>query len=702
MKLCITEKPSVARDIARIVGASTRKDGYLEGNGYCVTWGFGHFCELEEPRFYNDRWKSWSLDQLPMIPQKYEIRLKEDPGVVKQFTLVKKLLMISDEVINCGDAGIEGELIQRWLLKMAGYQKPHKRLWISSLTDQAIRSGFKNLRRSAEFDNLFHAGFVRAIGDWLLGMNATRIYTLKSGNSNTLLTVGRVQTPTLALIVKRHKEILNFKPETYWQVVTVYRDTRFLHQKKRFKTREEAQDVLAAIINQPLQIDTIEGKEQKIMPPMLFDLTTLQVECHKRFGYPAAKTLQIAQKLYENKMITYPRVDCQYLTNDMITKMPIVVESLSKSKIYGNFTDMISPEPLHMARYFNNNKVTDHHAIIPTGQKNIRCSTDENRVFDLVVRRFLAMFFPDAVEFKTKVTALTAGHRFFASGKILKIPGWKTVYQTTNDKKDKTEQVLPVFTVGETGPHSPAMETKETQPPKRYTEATLLRAMETCGKLVDDDVLREALKANGIGRPSTRAAILENLFQRNYLIRDKKNIVPTEKGIYLIDSIQDDTLKSPVLTGEWENKLRRIESGDYGVGQFNSELNRYVTSLVENVKHSTHQGPPLPDSLKTPQHGEPIDHGIAPCPKCKTGTVVENDKAYGCSNWRSGCDFTIWKTIAGKKISPTQAKSLLQKGNTRLLKGFVSKQGKKFNAILVLEEAGKVTFRFESGPAKHS
>ena len=693
MKLCITEKPSVAKDIAGIVGASSRKDGYFEGNGYFVSWGFGHFCELEEPDFYDDKWKKWKIETLPMIPKKYEIRLKEDQGVLKQFHTIKKLLENATEVINCGDAGIEGELIQRWLLRKADYEKPHKRLWISSLTDNAIRKGFKNLKESAEFDNLFHAGFIRAIGDWLLGMNATRVYTLKPGNANVLLTIGRVQTPTLALIVERHKEILNFKPQTYWLVVTQYRETKFAHQKKKFATQADADNILAEIKNQPLTVSNIEGKEQKLLPPRLFDLTTLQVECNNHFGLSAANTLKIAQKLYENKLITYPRVDSQYLSNDMHGQIPDILKNISKSAVYQPFTKLIPASPKKESRYFNDNKVTDHHAIIPTGQTANRISPDEQKVFDLITRRFLAIFFPNAIEFKTKVTALVNQQPFFATGKLLKEPGWKMVYKT-KEKKSKDEQDLPDFALSETGPHNPSLEKKETKPPKKYTEATLLRAMETCGKRVNDDALREALKENGIGRPSTRAAILENLFARKYLSREKKNIIPTELGVYLVDSIKNETLKSPVLTGEWENKLRKIEAGEFHAGRFARELNQYVTSIVAEVKNSREAGIQLPESIIQERRQAPVTNGIAPCPQCKIGTVAENDKAFGCSEWRNGCGFTIWKIIAKRQITLDEAKSLIKDGQTDLLTGFVSKKGNSFEATLVVDESFKVMMKF--------
>ncbi|MCP4753721.1 MAG: DNA topoisomerase III [Proteobacteria bacterium] len=695
MKLCIAEKPSVAREIARVLGANAKRDGYYEGNGYCVTWTFGHFFELEEPGFYNKNWKHWNLGRLPMFPQKYETRIKNDQGIANQFGIIKRLVGRSDEVINCGDAGQEGELIQRWVLKNAEYEKPHKRLWISSLTDEAIRKGFRNLHDSSEFDNLYHAGLIRAIGDWALGLNSTRAYTLKFGRSDQLLSVGRVQTPTLSIIVDRHKEIANFKPEPYWRVVTQYRDVKFNHQKKRFKKKQEAEDVLSAIENQALRISNIEKKTKKIPPPKLFDLTTLQVECNRHFGFSADRTLKIAQQLYEKKLITYPRVDSQYLPEDMIGKIPNILAGISRIEAYAGFTAKISKKPGKSKRYFDDKRITDHHAIVPTDHLSIRVPNDDFKVLDLITRRFLGIFFPDAVEDKTKVTALVADHRFHASGTVLKEAGWKEVYHVKEEKKRKeSEQKLPLFEKDESGPHRPGIEQKETQAPKRYTEATLLRSMEACGKMVDDDDLREALKENGIGTPATRAGIIEILLSRKYIRREKKNLVPTELGIYLIDSIHNQTLKSPELTGEWEKKLRKIRTGDFKVGRFYKELQDYVTAIIDEVRNI-----PLTDvemsetAEKTNGHG--TTDGLAACPKCKNGTVVESAKAFGCNRWRNGCDFTVWKTISKKKISANQAKTLIKKGRTALLKGFTSKQDKKFNAALVLDPEFKVRFEFE-------
>lgn len=688
MKVCIAEKPSVAKEIARVLGAKNRKNGYFEGNGYCVTWTYGHLCELEEPAYYNATWKHWNMNQLPMFPVKFETRLIEDKGIREQFSIIQSLLNRCEMVINCGDAGQEGELIQRWVLKKANYEKRHQRLWISSLTDEAIRNGFQRLHPSTAFDNLYHAGLVRAIGDWLLGINATRAYSLKFGGRNELLSVGRVQTPTLAMVVNRHKEIQNFKPEPYWKLYTEFKKTKFFHTKNPFKKKEEAEAIIPEVQQEPFRIIKKEEKEVRIPPMRLFDLTTLQVECNRRFAFSADRTLKIAQQLYEKKVITYPRVDTQYLSDDVYRNIPGIITGLSKNPNYGEYTKQVPAKPKKSRRYFNNNQVTDHHAIIPTNQGNPSLPPDEFRVYDLIVRRFLAIFYPDAIEFKTKVTAETGKHRWEANGKVLKDPGWQTVYPITSrtprkgKEQKEDEQRIPPFERSEEGPHTPGIEEKETQPPKKYTEATLLRAMESCGRMVDDEALKEALKANGIGRPSTRASILETLFRREYLYREKKNILPTEKGIALIDSIQNETLKSPALTGEWENKLRQIESGSFKGGLFLKELNRFVESIVGEVK-----------SAAGVQRVAQVQ-GIAPCPKCKTGQIVDGVKAYGCSEWRCGCDFKIWKTIAKKKISLNQAKTLLKDGKTKEIRGFTSKQGKKFNATLVLDQQFDVKLEF--------
>lgn len=687
MKVCIAEKPSVAKEIAKVLGAYQKRNGYFEGNGFQVTWTFGHFCELVEPDHYNPAWKRWNINELPMVPKKYETSLKNDPGVKKQFKVIQTLLKKCDGVINCGDAGQEGELIQRWVLKQANFTLPHQRLWISSLTDQAIKAGFKKLRSSAEFDNLYHAGLVRAIGDWSLGMNASRAYTLKFGGHKNVLTIGRVQTPTLGLIVDRFLTIENFKPEPYWVVNSIYRDVTFTHKKKQFKVEADAVAIYQDMIGKPFQVTDVSSKSTTILPPKLFDLTTLQVECNKKFAFPAEKTLNLAQKLYEKKLISYPRVDTQYLSDDVFKTVSGIVRSLSANSNYRPFTQCISTPLKKSGRYFNSGKVTDHHAIIPTPQGVSNLPLDEMKVYDLIVRRFLAIFSPDAVEQQTKITGQVAQHTFQTTGKVLKEAGWKNVYLVSEVKKDLP--LLPVFEKGESGIQTPGISEKKTQPPKLYTEATLLRAMETCGKNIEDSTLRDALKENGIGRPSTRAAIMENLLKRTYIKRVKKNIVPTEKGVSLIGLIQNETLKSPELTGVWEKRLREIEKGDYKAGLFLKDLNTYVSTIIEEVKMA--KGTSVSSIITG---GSKNIEGVALCPKCKQGQVVENTKAFSCSQWRAGCDFTVWKKIANKTLSKNQVKTLITNGKTAKLKGFKSKQGKSFAATLSFDETFKIKMEF--------
>ncbi|MGK0291307.1 MAG: DNA topoisomerase-3 [bacterium] len=713
MKLCIAEKPSVAKEIAKVLKANRRQDGYFEGNGYYVSWTFGHLCELEEPAGYTSSWKSWNLNQLPMIPQKFEIQLKKDKGIQKQFKVICNLLKNTEEVINCGDAGQEGELIQRWVLKKANYEKEHKRLWISSLTDTAIRKGFQNLRSSKDFDSLYHAGLFRAIGDWLVGINGTRVYTLKFGGMGNLLSVGRVQTPTLALIVKRDQEIKNFKVEPYWKIITLYREAKFFHKQEQFKKKDEAEQVLSEIQGKLLQVTNLEKKTVKVPAPKLFDLTTLQVECNRRFGFSAERTLNLAQQLYEKKVLTYPRVDTQFLSDDIFKSIPKTLTNLSSQQAYTGFIQQI-PKPIKKSkRYFNNAKVTDHHAIIPTDSgKTGNLSADEFQVFDLVARRFMAIFLPDAIEEKTKVTAIVEKHEFIARGNVLKDAGWKVLYpKAKKSTGTEEEQSLPIFKKGESGSHQPKIEDKETQPPKPYTEGTLLRAMETCGKMMQDDELREAMKANGIGRPSTRAAILKTLFFRGYLEKQKKNLFPTEKGTALIN-LMLPALRSPILTGEWEYKLRKVESGELKAGVFYHELKNFVTQVIQEVKASQARvihSPPTKNSFQktnsstkqktVPQKTSPSStenkvNDIGICPKCKQGEIIEGKKAFGCSYWKSGCNFTIWKEICHKKITINQIKALVQQGKTKKMKGFKSKENKKFEATLVLQENYSVGLEF--------
>lgn len=600
MIVCITEKPSVGRDIARILGANTNKGGYFEGNGYCVTWTYGHLCTLKEPADYTPGWKSWSLGQLPMIPPRFGIKLIDQPSIKKQFEVIKDLIERCDSVINCGDAGQEGELIQRWVMQKAGCHKPVKRLWVSSLTDEAVREGFARLKEDKEVEPLYTAGLCRAIGDWILGINATRLYTLKYRTNvpdrrNSVLSIGRVQTPTLALVVNRQLEIENFKPQDYWELKTLYRNTLFSAQNKGFDKEEDGQKLLDSIKDLPLEITGVEKKKGKESPPRLFDLTSLQVECNKKFGLSADETLKTIQSLYEKKLTTYPRVDTTYLTDDIYPKCKGILNSLQGA--YGELLQEIRGQKLRKSKkVFDTSKVTDHHAIIPTGQPlPDSLSKPEKQVFHTIALRFIAAFFPDCSFEQTVVKAKAGRVAFKATGKVITDPGWKKVYEwrknagksaeddDSSQKDDSRENLLPVFTVGESGPHKPRLVKKTTQPPKYFTEGTLLKAMETAGQLVDDDDLRDALKANGIGRPSTRAAIIEILYKREYIRKERKSIRATQAGIDLISLIQEDLLKSAKLTGIWENRLRRIERGDYSAEEFISQLKSMVQEITLSV-----------------------------------------------------------------------------------------------------------------------
>ena len=598
MIVCIAEKPSVARDLAEILGAKTKKNGYFEGNGYQVTWTYGHLCGLLEPHEYTPHWKAWALSILPMIPQRFGIKVMGNEGVQKQFNVIKELIANAKGVVNCGDAGQEGELIQRWVLQKALCKVPVKRLWISSLTEDAIREGFKSLKDQSSYQNLYEAGLSRAIGDWLLGMNATRLYTLKYGRNKQVLSIGRVQTPTLALIVNRHLEIENFKPERYFELKTVYRDTIFSCSKGKFSSEEEGKELLQKIQEVDFQITDIAVKKGTESAPRLFDLTSLQVECNKKFAFSADETLKIIQSLYEKKLTTYPRVDTTFLSEDIYPKVPNILKGL---KDYSHLTESLLKDKLPKSKkVFDNKKVTDHHAIIPTGVHPVNITLDEKKVYDLVARRFIANFYPECKISTTTVLGEAAGLEFKVTGKQILEPGWRVVFddksqsndankdvnkdvQTDSDNNEETG-ILPDFQKGESGPHTPGLNEKWTTPPRPYTEATLLRAMETAGKFVDDEELRDAMKDNGIGRPSTRAAIIETLFKRNYISKEKKNLIPTSTGIELINIIQEDLLKSAELTGLWEKKLREIEKGTYEAGVFINELKEMVTSIVKNVK----------------------------------------------------------------------------------------------------------------------
>ncbi|MCR5077093.1 MAG: DNA topoisomerase 3 [Prevotella sp.] len=628
MIVCIAEKPSVARDIARILGANSARDGYMEGNGYQVTWTFGHLCELKEPNDYSENWKHWSLAALPMIPPRFGIKLIDDEGIKKQFAIIERLYQAADEIINCGDAGQEGELIQRWVMQKAGVTCPVKRLWISSMTDEAIREGFAKLKEQEHYQPLYLAGLSRAIGDWLLGMNATRLYTLKYGNNRygrgQVLSIGRVQTPTLALIVQRQKEIDNFKPEPYWVLATIYRDTQFTATKGKFTSKEEGEQAFATISGKPFTITSVTKKKGAEQPRQLYDLTSLQVDCNRKFGYSAEMTLNTIQSLYEKKFTTYPRVDTQYLSDDIYPKCPQTMNGLFQTAFAGNrpYADLVKPlggKPLPKPkRVFDSSKVTDHHAIIPTGIPPKGLTDAERNVFDLIARRFIAAFYPDCKFSTTTVVGKVDEIEFKVTGKEILDEGWRVCYSPTPDPSPKGEgsnqrdtpvtqneqatepstplplrggdgggaagsSLLPTFTKGESGPHIPTLTEKLTTPPKHYTEASLLRAMETAGKLVDDDTLRAALKENGIGRPSSRAGIIETLFKRHYIRRKKKNLEATETGIALIDTIHEKLLTSAELTGIWEKKLRDIEHRKYDAGQFINELKEQITNIVNDV-----------------------------------------------------------------------------------------------------------------------
>lgn len=677
MIVCIAEKPSVAKDIARIIGANSSKDGYMEGNGYQVTWTFGHLCTLKEPNDYTENWKHWSLSALPMIPAKFGIKLIDDAGIRKQFSVIEKLMQAADGIINCGDAGQEGELIQRWVMQKAKAKCPVKRLWISSMTDEAIREGFNSLKDQSEYNPLYIAGLSRAIGDWILGMNATRLYTLKYGQNHQVLSIGRVQTPTLALIVNRQKEIDNFKPEPYWVLSTIYRDTLFTATKGRFASKEEGEKAFETIAGKPFSVTDVQKKNGTEAPQRLFDLTSLQVECNKKFSYSAETTLNLIQGLYERKLTTYPRVDTQFLSDDIYPKCPSILNGL---RGYQELTQpLLAKALIKPKRIFDTSKVTDHHAIIPTGVPAVNLTDMERNVYDLIARRFIAAFWPDCKFSTTTVLGKVEDVEFKVSGKEILSPGWRTVYakeetlaQDDDAKKGDDERTLPTFVKGESGPHEPTLSEKSTTPPKYYTEATLLRAMETAGKFVEDETLRAALKENGIGRPSSRANIIETLFKRRYIKRERKNLVATQTGIELIDTIHEELLKSCELTGIWEKKLRDIEHKKYDAALFINELKAQITEIVNDVlrdnsnrrittttdedlkkKRTTRSAPKKKASSSTsgktqtvakPTKVQPTaeDNIIGKkCPLCGTGTIIKGKTAYGCSNWKNGCNYRV-------------------------------------------------------------
>lgn len=698
MIVCIAEKPSVAKDIARILGATTSHNGYMEGNGFQVTWTFGHLCTLKEPNDYTENWKHWSLSALPMIPPRFGIKLIDDDGIKRQFSVIERLMQAADCIVNCGDAGQEGELIQRWVMQKAQAKCPVKRLWISSMTDEAIREGFNSLKDQSEYQPLYVAGLSRAIGDWLLGMNATRLYTLKYGQNRQVLSIGRVQTPTLALIVNRQKEIDSFEPEPYWVLSTIYRDTLFTATKGKFTTKEEGEQAFATIADKPFEVTSVSKKNGNEAPPRLFDLTSLQVECNRKFSYSAEMTLNLIQSLYERKLTTYPRVDTQFLSDDIYPKCAGILTGM---RGYEQYIQPLAGKKLPKSkRVFDTSKVTDHHAIIPTGVPASALSDMERNVYDLIARRFIAVFYPDCKFSTTTVLGKVEDVEFKVSGKEILEPGWRTIYaqqqtstpqpnntqplnsQPSSDDDDKRdeERTLPTFVKGESGPHTPTLTEKWTTPPKYYTEATLLRAMETAGKFVDDETLRAALKENGIGRPSSRAGIIETLFKRHYIRRERKNLIATATGIELIDIIHEELLKSCELTGIWEKKLRDIEHKKYEAADFINELKQQVTEIVydvlrdnsnrrvtittdEDLKKAKKKKTAAPKKAAAksaatsstastknaaaspqPATSEPsADDSIigTTCPVCGKGTIIKGKTAYGCSNWKNGCTYRV-------------------------------------------------------------
>ena len=694
MIVCIAEKPSVAKDIARILGATTSHNGYMEGNGFQVTWTFGHLCTLKEPNDYTENWKHWSLSALPMIPPRFGIKLIDDDGIKRQFSVIERLMQAADCIVNCGDAGQEGELIQRWVMQKAQAKCPVKRLWISSMTDEAIREGFNSLKDQSEYQPLYVAGLSRAIGDWLLGMNATRLYTLKYGQNRQVLSIGRVQTPTLALIVNRQKEIDSFEPEPYWVLSTIYRDTLFTATKGKFTTKEEGEQAFATIADKPFEVTSVSKKNGNEAPPRLFDLTSLQVECNRKFSYSAEMTLNLIQSLYERKLTTYPRVDTQFLSDDIYPKCAGILTGM---RGYEQYIQPLAGKKLPKSkRVFDTSKVTDHHAIIPTGVPASALSDMERNVYELIARRFIAVFYPDCKFSTTTVLGKVEDVEFKVSGKEILESGWRTIYaqqQTStpqpinpqpsssedDDKRDE-ERTLPTFVKGESGPHTPTLTEKWTTPPKYYTEATLLRAMETAGKFVDDETLRAALKENGIGRPSSRAGIIETLFKRHYIRRERKNLIATATGIELIDIIHEELLKSCELTGIWEKKLRDIEHKKYEAADFINELKQQVTEIVydvlrdnsnrrvtittdEDLKKAKKKKTAAPKKVAAksaatsstastknaaaspqPAASEPsADDSIigTTCPVCGKGTIIKGKTAYGCSNWKNGCTYRV-------------------------------------------------------------
>ena len=699
MKLCIAEKPSVARDIAKVLGANTAMQGYFEGNGYWVTWTFGHLCTLKEPHDYAPHYKSWDLIFLPIIPQNFGIKLIPNNGVEKQFNTIEKLVQNCDEVINCGDAGQEGELIQRWVLQKAKNTKPMKRLWISSLTEDAIKEGFANLKSAEDYQNLYLAGNARAIGDWLLGINATRLFTKKFGGNKAVLSIGRVQTPTLAMLVQRQKEMDSFTSEEYWELKTKYRDVLFNAAIDRLKTIDRAEKGLDYLKQNEFEIISFEIKEGKEKNPRLFDLTGLQVEANKKYGFSAESTLKYIQSLYEKKHTTYPRVDTTYLSENLYPKIGGILRSM---RIYSDLIAPLLEQPIAKSKaVFDDSKVTDHHAIIPTEiPPSSNLSKEEKQIYDLVAKRFIAVFYPECKISNTLVEAQVGTIPFKASGKQILEPGWRAVYSKdkaeVSEKSDKDkdeEQTIPEFKAGEKGPHEPLIHQGKTSAPKPYTEATLLRAMETAGRQVEDEELRELLKNNGIGRPSTRANIIETLFKRKYIEKKKKNLYATPTGVDLIDTIDDELLKSPELTGEWESKLRKIEKGEYEANQFKDELITMVSELTKKVIDgrgktiSLHEDKPIEaPKEKKPRVKTDIIWEETQCPKCKSAKLLKGKSAVGCSDYKN-CGFKIPFVLFGKKLTDKQLLDLVLKGKSSKLKGFTEHPSELSEGVLLLSDS---------------
>ena len=678
MKVCIAEKPSVAREIASILGANTKRDGFYEGNGYAVTYTFGHLCTLLEPKDYKPHWKSWDLNNLPMLPERFDTKVTGDAGIRKQFNIVKSLFDKASVVINCGDAGTEGELIQRWVINQCNYKGEVQRLWISSLTEEAIKEGFKNLKPSEQYDNLYYAGFSRAIGDWLLGLNATRLYTVKYGGYKQVLSVGRVQTPTLAMIVNRYVEITNFNPQPYWELQTTYRNTLFNYEDGRFLKQEDGQILANKVKESDFEIVSVVKKKGKEYAPKLFDLTGLQVYCNNKFGFSADETLKMVQKLYEMKVVTYPRVDTTFLPNDVYPKIAGILSKLTK---YSELTQPLLGQKIKKSkRIFDDQKVTDHHAIIPTGiQGNLQYN--QQQVYDIITRRFIGAFYPDSDVSNTAVIGKAADVPFKTTGKEILTKGWRVAFETEESKikKELNEQVtLPSFVKGEKGVHEPSFLEKETKPPRNFTEASLLRAMETAGRHVDDDEMRELMKENGIGRPSTRASIIETLFRRKYIERKKKLVLPTQTGIDLINIIDNELLKSAELTGRWEKRLKEIERGEFNAGNFINNMKKMVDELVYEVRSNKtskriSSNTVIPKEAKKTPTKKPISKKEVlgkTCPKCNKGTILKGSSAFGCSEYKNNCNLKIPFEIYGKKVSENQLIRLLDKGCTTNLKGF--------------------------------